>query len=304
MNYAPLYFASAVLPDGRVIVEGGEYNNGVEDRTTKGAIYDPVKDIWTRAMPLYLWTTIGDAESVVLPDGTFMLANCCAKEAALLDATTLTWKILTPANGYFGKYDSNNEEGWTLLPNGKVLTIDTYIGVNDPRGTNSEVYDPATGSWSSAGSTVAQLWDSRAASKTRMPRRLGERNRQCCVTCPTERSSRPARTPVWIRIATALPATPRSMTRQAEPGRRVRTSRRTITMSPTVLQRFCQTGTCSSIPNPGYGNSPSTLYEFDGTQLYLDDSSTKWPQSQQHGGQLVCLITAAGTVLLTPLSLS
>ncbi|MFZ0800701.1 MAG: hypothetical protein WBQ09_06720, partial [Terriglobales bacterium] len=26
-GYAPLYFASAVLPDGRVLVEGGEYNN-------------------------------------------------------------------------------------------------------------------------------------------------------------------------------------------------------------------------------------------------------------------------------------
>src|ERR1019366_8498109 len=25
LQYAPLYFASAVLPDGRVIVEGGEY---------------------------------------------------------------------------------------------------------------------------------------------------------------------------------------------------------------------------------------------------------------------------------------
>ena len=26
-DYAPLYFANAVLPDGRLIVEGGEYNN-------------------------------------------------------------------------------------------------------------------------------------------------------------------------------------------------------------------------------------------------------------------------------------
>src|SRR5947208_2767500 len=25
-GYAPLYFASAVLPDGRVLIEGGEYN--------------------------------------------------------------------------------------------------------------------------------------------------------------------------------------------------------------------------------------------------------------------------------------
>ena len=42
-GYAPLYFASAVLPDGRVIIEGGEYNlnntNLVD--TNLGAIYDP-----------------------------------------------------------------------------------------------------------------------------------------------------------------------------------------------------------------------------------------------------------------------
>ena len=41
-NYGPLYFASAVLPDGRYIVEGGEYNFGNPAWTKLGAIYDPV----------------------------------------------------------------------------------------------------------------------------------------------------------------------------------------------------------------------------------------------------------------------
>src|SRR5271166_1340903 len=41
-GYGPLYFSSAVLPDGRVIVEGGEYNLGNSQvETNKGAIYDP-----------------------------------------------------------------------------------------------------------------------------------------------------------------------------------------------------------------------------------------------------------------------
>ena len=40
-GYGPLYFGSAVLPDGRYIAEGGEYNNGRDAWTTKGAIYDP-----------------------------------------------------------------------------------------------------------------------------------------------------------------------------------------------------------------------------------------------------------------------
>ena len=45
-GYAPLYHSSAVLPDGRVIIEGGEYNfyQGlyfVPIWTAEGAIYDP-----------------------------------------------------------------------------------------------------------------------------------------------------------------------------------------------------------------------------------------------------------------------
>src|ERR1700735_1071527 len=36
-GYGPLYYASAVLPDGRVIVEGGEYNLGPDVETNKGA---------------------------------------------------------------------------------------------------------------------------------------------------------------------------------------------------------------------------------------------------------------------------
>ena len=40
-GYAPLYFASAVLPDGRVAVEGGEYNNLQASWTKLGAVFDP-----------------------------------------------------------------------------------------------------------------------------------------------------------------------------------------------------------------------------------------------------------------------
>jgi len=163
MNYAPWGFASAVLPDGRVIVEGGEYNHNVLDETTKGAIYDPIADSWTEVSPPSGWTQIGDASSVVLPDGTFMLANCCdfPAQAALLDEATLTWTVLTNTSGFVGKFDRNWEEGWTLLPSGGVLTVDCYVRVKKSKwGTNSEIYDPNTGVWESAGSTVNRLWDS------------------------------------------------------------------------------------------------------------------------------------------------
>src|SRR5579872_1762856 len=79
--------AQAVLADGRVIIEGGEYSNYEYDflLTNQGAIYDPVTDHWTSVPPPLFFVDlypprakfaphpIGDSASVVLPDGTFML---------------------------------------------------------------------------------------------------------------------------------------------------------------------------------------------------------------------------------------
>jgi hypothetical protein len=154
-DYGPLYFASAVLADGRVIIEGGEYNFCRAVWSNLGAIYDPLADSWTSVNPPAGWRTIGDAQATVLADGTFMVANCCTKEAALLNAKKLTW---TPTGA--GKATVNDEEGWTLLPDGRVITTDAYVFGYQADGTNSEIYDPATGTWTSAGSTIVQLWDS------------------------------------------------------------------------------------------------------------------------------------------------
>ena len=159
-TYGPLFFASAVLPDGRVIIEGGEQNFAQYVWTNMGAIYNPITNVWTPMNPPSGWSSIGDAQSVVLNNGTFMVANCCTTQQALLNAATLTW---TPTGS--GKFDENDEEGWNLLPGGKVLTVDAYVNMDDPTGTNSEIYNPSTGSWTSAGSTIVQLWDSHGSNE-------------------------------------------------------------------------------------------------------------------------------------------
>jgi len=161
-GYAPLYFGSAVLPDGRVMMMGGEYNSSTPGNcqavwTNLGAIYDPTTNKWTSVTPPAGWTTIGDAQSVILDDGTYMQANCCTKQSALLNAQTLTW---TPTGK--GKYDVNDEEGWNLLPDGTVLAVDAYVFHYEPDGKNYEIYNPSKGTWKSgpASGTVVQLWDS------------------------------------------------------------------------------------------------------------------------------------------------
>src|SRR5271154_2889605 len=59
-GYGPLYYASALLPDGRVIVEGGEYNLGssTQAESNMGAIYDPAANKWTSIAPPSGWTRI------------------------------------------------------------------------------------------------------------------------------------------------------------------------------------------------------------------------------------------------------
>jgi len=178
VQYAPLANASAVLPDGRVIVMGGEYNWQQHMNravwTSLGAIYDPVANTWTPVSPPAGagWTGtdgvgggIGDAQSTVLADGTFLLAACCGSPDvdALFDATNLTWTSTGAPNAGDLYQD---EQGYTLLPNGNVLTVDIWTGCAPSEGpcngqnpTNAEQYNPTTGIWSSAGNTVVSLVD-------------------------------------------------------------------------------------------------------------------------------------------------
>ena len=159
LGYGPLYFGSSVIPDGRLLVEGGEYNFGIAVWTNQGAIYDPVADSWTPVDPPPGWNQIGDAQQVILADGRIMQASCCdfpMKHLAFFDPKTLSW---TPADTLNSKFDAYDEEGFTLLPDGKILSVDTYLFGMGSTGTNAELYDPATGMWSLTANTPTQMWD-------------------------------------------------------------------------------------------------------------------------------------------------
>jgi hypothetical protein len=146
-GYVPDAFASAVLADGRLVITGGEYLNGNFTLTNLGAIYDPKANTWTNLLPPASWKYIGDSPSVVLPNGTYMVGNKLTKSMAILNPKTLAWTVLLGT----GKSDFNAEEGWTLLADGSVLTMDVK---NAP---NSERYVPASKKWTTAGSTIVDL---------------------------------------------------------------------------------------------------------------------------------------------------
>ena len=146
-DYTPLYFASAVLPDGRAIIAGGEYNNGQFAFTNQCAIFDPIANRWTNVPAPTGWDFIGDAASAVLANGQFMIGSKFDKRLAVLNAATLTWTAAAST----GKKDINAEEGWTLLPNGTLLTWDVS------KAPLSEIYDPAAAKWQPAGNTPVLL---------------------------------------------------------------------------------------------------------------------------------------------------
>lgn len=146
-GYVPDAFSSAVLADGRALIEGGEYNNNGFELTNLGAIYDPTTNKWTQLPPPPGWAFIGDSPSAVLPNGMFLIGNKLVKNIAVLNPKTMQWKQgVAP-----GKSDFNAEEGWTVMPDGTVFTFDVK---NAP---NSERFLPTKIKWITAGSTIVDL---------------------------------------------------------------------------------------------------------------------------------------------------
>lgn len=82
---APLYYASAVLKDGRVFVAGGEYNVNNSTDLLAAEIYDPVADSWSALPTPPAWNNIGDAPACVLPDGKLLIGDINSPRTAIFD---------------------------------------------------------------------------------------------------------------------------------------------------------------------------------------------------------------------------
>lgn len=160
MYYAPIWFSSAVLPSGKLLIEGGECLNGdYKDwvHTNLGALYDPnpveTGGTWTKVDPPLNWATIGDAPSAILPNGKYLQGNCCTTQVA----------TFTEAEGWTNTHDTlaqtNTETGWTLLPNGKVLMVDVENNKNCNSIKSSELYDYTTDTWSCGPQLPIPLYD-------------------------------------------------------------------------------------------------------------------------------------------------
>jgi hypothetical protein len=155
-----LYFASGVLADGRVYAVGGEYADGFkeEDKCASGEIFDPQSNEWyPMDKPRRYHFIAGDCSSMVLADGRVLFAgNPRGSRTAIWNPVTGRWREAGRGHpaGAQTKVGVNNEETWTLLRSGNVLTVQ-ITGATATR--NAEQYVPSIDKWVSAGHTTHNL---------------------------------------------------------------------------------------------------------------------------------------------------
>jgi hypothetical protein len=144
MHHTRLYYASAVLADGRVFVAGGEYSDGGAETNT-AEIYDPLTNTWTEISAPTGWQYIGDAPCCVLPDGNVLLGQIEDTRTAIYDPNTNTWTAGP------NKDERSAEESWALLADDTVLVVEC---TNHPK---AEKYVAALNRWVSAGTVPVEL---------------------------------------------------------------------------------------------------------------------------------------------------
>jgi hypothetical protein len=144
-----LYFASHVLPNGKVWLLGGEYT-GTPLRATwtnTGEVYDPVLNSWLPIAP-HPEPQFGDDPSMLLSNDRILTGSLTSANSYLYDIDSDAWYF----EGSKVYNDWSDEESWVKLPGNKVLTYDLFQSVNTG-GAYAELYDPTLHTWSSISPT-------------------------------------------------------------------------------------------------------------------------------------------------------
>jgi hypothetical protein len=307
------FFSSAVLMDGRVYVVGGEDSSAGGD-TPLGEIFDPQTNSWSAlTKPSTFGFIQGDASGAVLPDGRVLFGNL---QTASPPFTTAIWDPVTDewsdAGSAFGtrttdsKRSNCNEETWTLLPDGSVLTVAT-LGVANA----TERYVPSIDEWvpdaetrsnlvlttiTDPTSTVVEIFEIGPAILLPDKRvfAIGATGQTALYT-PAPAGSAPTVEGTWA-LGPAFPADTSSG--HVWP---------TLTASdaPAVLQTngkvICVGGILHETPEPDYFSKEAQLFEFDPSDNSLKAFSPE-PFSASSGPetwQCRFLLLPTGQILLT-----
>lgn len=139
MLESKLYFIAMTLPDGRLMVAGGEYTSG-NSESNEVEIYDPMVNTWTVVPSPPGWNNIGDASCVLLPNGKVFIGSIFDKRTVLFDPVSHTW---IPGGSLLDPAKSSSESSWHLMSDGTVVTLLTH----GPDPQTAQKYDYKTNQW-------------------------------------------------------------------------------------------------------------------------------------------------------------
>jgi len=143
---------ATLLPNGNVLVAGGENNN---QALPSSEVYSPSTGSWTASGHLNIARS--NASAVLLPNGQVLVAGGCISNC--LGATTASAELYSSASGSWASTGTMKQArayfGMVLLPNGQVLVAGGCTGLNSNGCSGvtaaAEIYNPSTGKFSSTG---------------------------------------------------------------------------------------------------------------------------------------------------------
>jgi N-acetylneuraminic acid mutarotase len=147
---------ATLLPNGNIVVAGGENNNAVMSSTE---VYSPTTSSWTNSGSLNVARS--NASALLLPSGMVLVAGGCVSNC--LGATTASAELYNSVSGTWTSTSSMVKArtyfSMVLLPSGKVLAAGGCTGLNangcSGITAKAELFDPSTGKWTATGSMTA-----------------------------------------------------------------------------------------------------------------------------------------------------
>jgi N-acetylneuraminic acid mutarotase len=155
LHKARYLHTATLLPDGKVLVVGGNGGTNIVLQADSVELYDPDKHIWSVAFPLNK-ARLGHT-ATLLPSGKVLVTGGNTSTAPPSFYPTSSAELFDPATGTWAITGSLNtvrtNHTATLLTNGKVLVTGGWDGSSAI--ASAELYDPETENWSSTGNLNA-----------------------------------------------------------------------------------------------------------------------------------------------------
>lgn len=162
---------ATLLADGRVLLAGGETNAQTGLATNTAAIFDPVRDTWTKAAPMiqgrFLHGAIRLVDGRVLVVGGNTSATSQAASAEVFDPAADKWTSVPPMpTERLSPLAAVVPDGRVVVTGGSVPQLPSVGPQTPPTSTvepPASVYDPVKNEWSSlnfppAGNVVKSLF--------------------------------------------------------------------------------------------------------------------------------------------------